>query len=114
MAVKTNYFSTNQADLVIPGGNVATSVSPKICTSAGEMIEIYVQATPEIEVEDTVISIRKNGVEVARADADDWEEPSSLSAFFRETATGDDEYEVFLLSRIDDTILPNSLQIAVK
>ena len=70
------------------------------------------QASPEIEVEDTVIIILKDGVEVARGEADDWEEPSSLSAFYR--ATGSGFYEVKLSSRIDDTILANGLQIAAK
>ena len=62
MAVKFNYFTTNQAYLNIAGANVDVPVTPPICSSVGETIEIYVQATPQIEVEDFTISIRKNGV----------------------------------------------------
>ena len=57
-----------------------------ICNGVGETIEIAVQLTSAVEVEDTVISILKNDVEVARGTADDWEEPSSLSALYRETS----------------------------
>ena len=45
------------------------------------------QLTAGVEVEDTTISILKNDVEVAKAVADDWEEPSSLSALYRETSS---------------------------
>ena len=108
-SVKLNYFTTNQADLAITGGAVPNAVTPTICNSPGETIEIYVHATPQIEVEDTVISILKNGEEVASAEADDWEEPSSLSAFYRETATTEDEFMVVLKSRLDDTISAKAL-----
>ena len=60
---------------------------PSFCNSSGVTIEIFVHATPKVEVEDTVISIMKDGEVVALAKADDWEEPSSLSAFYRETAS---------------------------
>ena len=56
-----------------------------------------------------MISILKNGEEVASAEADDWEEPSSLSAFYRETATTEDEFMVVLKSRLDDTISAKAL-----
>ena len=61
------------------------SVMPSFCNPSGVTIEIFVHATPKVEVEDTVISIMKDGEVVALAKADDWEEPSSLSAFYKET-----------------------------
>ena len=75
-----------------------------------------VQATVLNEVEDTVISILKNGTPVAMAKADDWEEPSSLSALYRETGTSatTDEFTVTISSRLEDLIPARHLQIAVK
>ena len=64
------------------------SVMPSFCNDSGVTIEIFVHATPKAEVEDTVISIMKDGEVVALAKADDWEEPSSLSAFYKETNLG--------------------------
>ena len=83
--IKNNYFTSNQDDLPITGGNSPNEVMPSFCNSGGDTIEIYVQATPLLEVEDTTISIMKDGEVVALAKADDWEEPSSLSAFYKET-----------------------------
>ena len=87
MKVKNNYYTSNQAELPITGGNVPNSVMPSFCNYDGVTIEIYVHATPKVEVEDTVISIMKDGEVVALAKADDWEEPSSLSALYRETSS---------------------------
>ena len=114
--VKTNYFTSNQAELPITGGNVPNSVMAGFCNSNGDTIEIYVHATPQVEVEDTIISIMKDGVVVALAKADDWEEPSSLSAFYRETASQGEtnEFTVSISSRVDDVIIANGLQVAVK
>ena len=54
-----------------------------ICNDIGQTIEIAVQLTSQIDVENTTISILKNDVEVARGISDDWEEPSSLSVLYR-------------------------------
>ena len=65
LVVKNNYFTSNQADLPITGGGVPNKVMPTFCNSNGESVEIYVQATLENEVEETIISIMKDGVVVA-------------------------------------------------
>ena len=116
MTVKTNYFTSNQEELPIMGGNVPNFVLPGFCNTDGDTIEIYVHATPMFEVEDAVISIMKDGVVVALAKADDWEEPSSLSAFYRETASQGEtnEFTVSISSRVNDVIIANGLQVAVK
>lgn len=72
---------------MLPGSNTPYVAMDTICNRAGETIEIAVQLTAEREVENTTIIILKNDVEVARAIADDWEEPSSLSALYRETSS---------------------------
>ena len=42
-----------------------------------------------MKVEDTYLSLLKDGVEVARAGVDDGEEPSSMSLLFRDTVDED-------------------------
>ena len=63
-------------------------MNDRFCNGVGQTIEIAVQLMAYREVEDTTIIIMKNDVEVARGVADDWEEPSSLSALYRETSSG--------------------------
>ena len=52
----TNYFTVNQEDLTLVGGNVPNIMLPALCNEDGTVIDIYVQATV-IDVEGIVISV---------------------------------------------------------
>lgn len=80
--VKTNYFTVNQEDLTINGGNVPNIMLPAFCNGAQDVIDIYVQATA-LDVDGMVISILEGDEVVAIAKADDLEEPSSLFVLYR-------------------------------
>ena len=55
-AIYTNYFTVNQEDLTLVGGNVPNTMLPAFCNEASNVIDIYVQATV-IDVEGIVISV---------------------------------------------------------
>ena len=82
--VAKNYFTTNQADLILKGAGEANTVSPVFCNDrTDEIVEIYVHVSAMV-TEGTglynkyVVSILEDDKVVAVAKADDMEEPSSL------------------------------------
>ena len=96
--VKKNYFTTNQADLIIKGADEPNTVSPAFCNDqANEIIEIYVHVSAMVAEGNGlsnkyVVSILEDDKVVALAKADDMEEPSSLSVLYRGKAEA--EYSV--------------------
>ena len=101
--VKKNYFTANQADLIIKGADEPNTVSPAFCIDqANEIIEIYVHVSAMMAEGNSfegkglmnkyVVSILEDDKVVAVAKADDMEEPSSLSVLYRGKAEA--EYSV--------------------
>ena len=96
--VNKNYFTTNQADLIIKGADEPNTVSPVFCNEfADESVEIYVHVSAMVAEGNGlsnkyVVSILEDDKVVAVAKADDMEEPSSLSVLYRGKAEA--EYSV--------------------
>ena len=122
--VKKNFFTTNQADLIINGAGVPNTVSPAFCSfRADEIIEIYAHMSAMVTegnglYNKYVLSIvDEDGNVVAVAAADDMEEPSSLSVLYRgklNFARPNEEYSVQITSSTDAVIPAKALQIAAK
>ena len=77
----------------------------------GRTAEINVQMTA-LGIEGAVINILKDGEVVAVAKAKDLEEPSSLSALYKDSENS--TYSVSITSTNDAVIPAKSLQIAIK
>ena len=112
-----NYFTENQEDLTILGGNVPNLVHEGFCSDILESfdtIEINVHMNA-LGIEGAVLYIKYflfEEVIVAVAKADDLEEPSSLSAYYKGSLFG--KFTVEITSTNNAVIPAKSLQIAIK
>ena len=108
--VKKNFFTTNQADLMINGADVPNTVSPEFCSDrANEIIEIYAHLSAMVTegnglYNKYVLSVIKDGNVVAVAASDDKEEPSSMSVLYRGEVNSANEFSVQITSSMDAVI----------
>ena len=75
-----------------------------MCVSPGQTIEVVAQATGKQQVEDFKLTLLKDGNEVTFAEADDNQEPSSISLIYRETLVKNEPavYNIIINSGADD------------
>ena len=114
--IALDYYNTNVELLEV--NNAAPYATLPVCLTPGQTVEVVAQVTGKEQVEDFKMSLNKDGEEVVFAEADDSEEPSSISLIYRETLAGTENavYNINISSSADDfeIIEPKNLQIGFK